>query len=197
MMTWKLVGYFPKQRTTRSTWALRHPDLPFAYFCCPAAVEELCSVSDCIARGPDGWRDQGKHNFYDLYDTRELAWSVVPVGARADFELFAYRLHLVQFEDGQAEPIEVWDDLEVEPLPHSFVRLGWDAVVGGNHHSFGCSPLSCNGMAGGVGIPPVNHYFLVATEQGAIDLARSFSVSKPEPGPYCAVEVWRDAGSTG
>src|SRR5260221_13056640 len=91
-MTWTLAGYFPKRRTTRSNWGSLWPDHPDRVFPCFEPVEEICSVSDCIALGPDGWRDQAKHNFYDAYDTPVLAWRVVPVEVRADFELFAYRL---------------------------------------------------------------------------------------------------------
>jgi hypothetical protein len=171
-----------------------YPDHPDASFPASAPAEEICSVSDCIAQGPEGWRDQGKHNFYGLYDSADLAWSVVPAPVRADFELFAYRLSLVQFEEGREEPMEEWWELDVEPMSRSFVRLGWDAVVGGAHHGFGCSPLSCNNEAGEAGIPAVNRYCLVASAQEGIELARRFSISEPEPGPYCVVEVWRDAG---
>ena len=143
-MTWTLVGYFPKQRTTRSRWVSPFPDdlshgFPFA-----APVDEICSVSKCISKGPEGWRDQRKENFYDVYNNPDLAWSVVPGEVRADFELFAYRLYLVEFDDGREEPMEQWWELAVVPMSDSFVRLGWDAVVGGNHHCFGCSPMSCN-----------------------------------------------------
>ncbi len=191
-MTGTLVGYFPKKRTTRSYWASPYPDHPNAPFPVGDPVEEIGSISDCIAQGPEGWRDQRRHNFYDLYDAPELAWGVVPAEARAGFELFAYRLYPVQFEHGREEPIDLWWELAVESMPHSFVRLGWDAVQGGNHHGFGCSPLSCNMQASQVGIPAVNRYCLVGSEQEGNELARHFSVAEPEPGPYCVVEVWRD-----
>ena len=195
-MTWTMVGYFPKRRATRSDWVSPYKDHPDALFPCPAPVEEICSVSDCIAQGPEGWRAQGKHNFYDLYDNAELAWSIVPAEDRAAFDLFAYRLLLVQFEDGREEPLETWWELAIEPLSRSFVRLGWDAVEGGHHQSFGCSPLSCNVGCDIVNILPVNRYCLMDTEHEGIELARSFSISQPEPGPYCVVEVWRDTAST-
>ncbi len=196
-MTWKLVGYFPKRRTTRSHWASRYPDNPDACFPCSAPVEEICSVSTCIARGPEGWRAAQKQNFYDVFDDVELAWSVVPMEARALFELFAYRLSPVQFEEGREEIVEEWYEHTVEPMPPSFVRLGWDAVQGGGLH--GCSPLSCNNEVGQVGIDPdmpeVNRYCLAPTEREGMALALRFSISKPEPGPYRVVEVWRDACS--
>jgi hypothetical protein len=196
-MASKLVGYFPKQRSTRSHRALRYPDQPDSFFGnpCSDGVEEICSVSDCIAPGPEGWRDQGKHNVYDMYDTPDLAWSVVPAGVRSDFELFAYRLLPVGFAEGREESVEGWWELTVEPMPRSYVRLGWDAVVGGNHHGFGCSPMSCNIGCKDVEIAKRNRYCLVSTEQEGVALARHFSVCQPEPGPYCVVEVWREAGS--
>jgi hypothetical protein len=213
-MNWKQVGYFPKQRSTRSHRALRYPDqredsffgnpcsegpVPFFGNPCSERVEEICSVSDCIVPGPDRWRDQGKHNFHDMYDTPELAWSVVPVEARADFELFAYQLLLLEFAEGREESMEdYWElsEVSVAPMTRSFVRLGWDAVVGGNHVGFGCSPMSCNIGCKIVEIAKRNRYCLVSTEQEGIALARHFSICQPEPGPYCVVEVWREAVSS-
>ena len=198
-MTWILVGYFPKRCMTRARLASPFPTSSNTRFLLSTYVEEICSVSDCIAQGPKGWRDQGKHNVYDLYNNPNLAWSVVPVEERADFELFAYRLYLVEFEDGQEQATEdVWE-LPVEPMAGSFVRLGWDAVEGSTHGNFGCSPLTCNNKVCNVGseagIPAVNRYALVTTPEDGIRLARHFSLTKPEPGPYYVVEVWRDASS--
>ena len=116
----------------------------------------------------------------------------MPVEDRADFELFAYRLYLVVFADGREEPMEEWYELPVEPMPRSFVRLGWDAVEGGKHQSFGCSPMSCNAGCDIVEIANKNRYCLVSTEEVGIDLARHFSICQPEPGPYRVVEVWRE-----
>lgn len=189
-----LVGYCPKRRTTRSCWVSRDPEVPQGYFPWDAPVEEICSVSRCVAKVPDGWRDCGKRNVLGMYDRPEVAWSTVPIPARPDFELFAYRLLLVRFGDGQEEPMEEeeWWKLAVEPMSRSFVRLGWDAV----EESFGCSPVSCNVGCVEVNVLPLNRYCLVDTEEEGIELARSFSISKPEPGPYCVVEVWRDENST-
>ena len=78
---------------------------------------------------------------------------------------------------------------DVTPLPKAFDCLGYDAVELTDGQCLGCSPLSCNGEAAQ---HPVNRYCLVATEQEGIALARRFSISKPEPGPYSVVEVWRE-----
>jgi hypothetical protein len=79
--------------------------------------------------------------------------------------------------------MEQWYELTVEPMPRSFDRLGWDAVQGGNHQAFGCSPLSCNAGCRDVEIAKRNRYCLVSTEGEGIDLARHFSICQPEPGP--------------
>jgi hypothetical protein len=198
-MTWNLVGYFPKRRTTRAGWVSPWPNHPDPGFPCAPPVEEICSVSDCIAHGPEGWPQQWKHNPYAMYDGPALAWSIVPANIRSDYELFAYRLLQTQFIDGRDEPMEEWCELSIQPMPASFVRLGWDAVEGGNYQGFGCSPLTCNNQAGNFGrdasIPEVNRYALAATENDGIRLARHFSITKPEPGPYAVVEVWREEGA--
>ena len=194
-MTWSLIGYIAKRRATRTEWVSPWPDYPDASFPYPSPVEEICSVSNCIARGLGGRDDSANGNAHGLYDDAGLAWGVVPVEVRTDFALFAYRLWLVQFENGQEEPIDVWWGPTVGRMADTFVRLGWDAVVGGNGHSFGCSPLSCNSGADIVRCPELNRYCLVANERAAMALARGFSITKPEPGPYCVVEVWRDTGT--
>jgi hypothetical protein len=189
-VTWVLVGYIAKRRTARTGWVSPWPSSPDAGFPCSAPVEEICSVSNCIARG--FWSTD---NPLDLYSDAGLGWAVVPVEARAEFALYAYRLWPVQFENGRQEAIDLWWEPAVEPMRGTFVRLGWDAVVGGNGYAFGCSPLSCNSGADIVHCPEINRYCLVADEQAALALARSFSITQPEPGPYCVVEVWRDTAA--
>ena len=51
---------------------------------------------------------------------------------------------------------------------------------------FGCSPLSCNGMAESI---PVNDSCLIDDMETALAAARRFGVEQPEPGPYVIVEV--------
>lgn len=188
-MNWELVGYIAKRRATRTDWVSPWPSHPDAGFPCGPPVEEICSVSSCIAREHEPFRE----NPLGLYADAGKAWAVVPAADRVNFAVVAYRLWPVQFENGQEEEIDLWWEPAVAPLPSSFVRLGWDAVQGGNAHSFGCSPLSCNSGADIVRCEELNRYCLVDSERGALALARSFSITQPEPGPYCVVEVWRDA----
>ena len=194
-MTWVPVGYTAKRRMRRATWASPWPDYPDAKFPGSSPVEEICSVSNCISSRPLGIEDAFRENPLELFHTAALACDVVPLERRADFALYAYQLWPMQFDDGQEEAIHLWWEPTVEPMPSTFVRLGWDAVAGGNGHSFGCSPLSCNSGADMVKCEHINQYCLVNDEHAAIALARRFSITKPEPGPYCVVEVWRDAST--
>ncbi|MGL4463925.1 MAG: hypothetical protein ACRC1K_17360 [Planctomycetia bacterium] len=190
-MQWYDIGYFPKRRVTRARWVSPWPSHPDAVFPAPDAVEELCSVSGCIARRPDslgeGW------NQFRGYGDAAAAWRSLSDDERPAFEVFAYRLAAALFRDGATEPLEVVEaDLYMDPPPiapgETRRRLGYDAVELTEGVSFGCSPLSCNGMSFRT---EVNRYFLVDAETAAFDLAREFSDSKPEPGPYVVVEVSR------
>jgi hypothetical protein len=169
------IGYFLKRTVKRPDWLKN------------AGVEEICSVSSCISTVPDDGIDQWRHNELWVYDTEEIAWNVVPPEARHQFDLYAYFMFPVRFDGGREEPYEL-PPLNVQPLPSSFVRLGYDAVSRSTGNNFECSPLSCNYMAEHV---PVNRYCLVDTEQEAFELAREFSAGNCEPGPYYVVEVWK------
>lgn len=185
-----LVGYFPKRRVTRSKWVSPYPEYPNAEFPAPVPVEEICSVSTCIAGTPNTLMSEVPFNEYGGYDTLASAWLAVAPDLRQQFDLYAYRLAPALFRDGQQEFLEVPEN-NLEPLPCTFACLGYDAVeLTHSYYCWGCSPLSCNDMAEKVA---VNRYCLVTTEQEGMDMARAFSVSKPEPGPYCLVEVWRDS----
>ena len=152
-----------------------------------AGVEEVCSVSTCVSDAPDGWIDQWRHNEMWVYDTPELARSVVPDAARHEFDLYAYQMFPVVFDDGQQQPFEI-PLLHVQPLPSSFERLGYDVVSRTCGTNFECSPLSCNHMAEHIA---VSRYCLVDDKDVAFRLAAEFEAGGCEPGPYYVVEVWR------
>lgn len=174
-MTPTLIGYFPKCTVQRPDWLKA------------AGVEEICSVSTCIAEAPNGWIDQWRHNEMWVYDTPELAWSVVPDAARADFHVYGHRLFPVQFDEGQQRPFEI-PKVDAALLPVSFERLGLDMVSRSCGTSYECSPLSCNHMAEHVA---ANRYCLVDDVDVAFRLAAEFEASGCEPGPYHVIEVWR------
>lgn len=171
-----LIGYFPKH-TSKGSDSIRLP-----------GVEQVCSVSSCVSRSPGDWISNWRHNALWVYDTEELALSIVAPEERSEFELYAYFMFPVRFVDGRLEPFDL-PALRVQPLRTSFSRLGYDAVSRTQDNEFECSPLSCNGMAQHIA---VNRYCLVDTEPQAFEIARDFSIGKAEPGPYYVVEVWRE-----
>lgn len=174
-MTPTLIGYFPKHTVLRPDWLKA------------AGAEEICSVSTCISEAPKGWIEQWRHNEMWVYDTPDLAWSVVSDVLRADFHVYGYRLFPVQFDEGQKSPFEI-PTVSAALLPASFERLGLDVVSRSCGTSYECSPLSCNHMAEHVA---VNRYCLVDDVDVAFRLAAEFESSGCEPGPYHVIEVWR------
>ena len=192
-MTPLLIGYLPKRIVRRGPDTAPGFTQPFP---AGAPVEEICSASRCLAPAPEGWRQHATFNHFDVCDSPAEAWRLVPAGKRTEFQLFAWCLWPVLFSKGREEPMDLWWEPKPKPLPTPFIRLGWDAVASTNGHSFGCSPLSCNGQAGLPGVPWVNRHCLVSSRKHGVELARRFSLSEPEPGPYCAVEVWRKRPET-
>lgn len=170
-----LIGYFPKRTLKRPDWIKA------------AGVDEVCSVSTCISAGPAGWINQWLHNEMWVYETPELAWSVVPQNSRGEFDLYAYQMFPVQFDDGQQKPFEI-PPLCVAPLSAAFEFFGLDVVSRSCGSAFECSPLSCNLRAEDV---PVTRHCLIADHGLAIRLAEDCEAGGGEPGPHFAVEVWR------
>jgi hypothetical protein len=176
-MTPILIGYFPKRTKRKPEWLEA------------AGVVEICSVSCCISEEPEEWIDKWLHNDMWVYDSPELAWSVVPEAARPEYDLFAYKLFPVVFENQERKPFAL-PEIHPQPLSDSFRKLGYDAVSRFAGAAFECSPLSCNSMADEV---PVNRYCLFDEPEIALQKAADFEASGCEPGPYFVVEVWRRA----
>ena len=60
-------------------------------------VTEICSMSTCMRKPPDGWIERWLHNDLGLYDSESTAWSVCPHAS--DYEMFAYAV--VQLLEGR------------------------------------------------------------------------------------------------
>ncbi len=189
-----LIGYLPK----RIVDAPRYP-----------GVEEICSVSECLSKAPPDWVDCWLHNTDTwLFDNPGAAWWVVPEADRERYRLYAYRLLPTLFHDSGKETELTLPEIEAVPIPASFIRIGFDAVVHLTEHlrqvghapeedstlSFGCSPMSCNYMAEEYA---VNRYCLVDDLDTARAMARDFATGNCEPGPYCVVEVWTQGPGRG
>ncbi len=175
-----LIGYFPKRVAAAPDWLRAE------------GVKEVCSVSECVSPGPEGWIDRWAHNAMWAFDDEQAAWDVVPGGpSNADFQMFAYLLFPVEFDKGQQKAFAI-PPLAVQPLHARYRRLGYDVVSRSMGSSFECSPLSCNYAARQV---KVNEYCLLDDAAEAFRLAVLFSREEgAEPGPYFVVEVWRHEG---
>ena len=151
-MNFFLIGYFPKQRVTRGNWhALRKDDAIFS--AAPSPVEQLCSVSNCIVKALVGFDypdiSMNSFNQYGGFNQIETALGLMSKEHTAEFDLYAYGIPEILYEDGQSQPNEIGcvepNELDQDGL--AFQKLGYD-VVEMRYCSFGCSPLSCNGQAG-------------------------------------------------
>ncbi|MSV34139.1 MAG: hypothetical protein EXQ47_00885 [Bryobacterales bacterium] len=173
-----LLGYCAKQKFT---WEGR----------------ELASVSECIAKRPPSWVDRWDCNRATCWNSEAEAWACVPEQRKAEFAVFAYRLLPMLFDlsgDGRAIAVDELFPRELPalpagPAPPGYAALGYDVVERNivlGTLAFGCSPLSCNGMAREI---PVNQFCLLAEMEDALAAARRFGMEQPEPGPYVIIEV--------
>jgi hypothetical protein len=166
-------------------------------------VTEIASVSGCISsRAPD-WIDSWDFNRSTCWNGEGSALARVPQEKLSDFRLFCYRLVPVLF-DVSGEPVTVsldelfpsgFANLPDEPNRLCYRSLGYDVVESPPLKSsilgFGCSPLSCNGMAEKIA---VNRYCLLDRLDDAFSAAKRFGVEQPEPGPYVVIEVLEREG---
>jgi hypothetical protein len=166
------AGYFPKRIALRDEW-LKAP-----------GVREIWSGSDCISKSPSDWIDKWRHNALWLFDSPEIATSVLSSEEAKTFTIVGYRVWDRMFDDGRDVVLPV--ETPVLPEPGiEYVSIGFDAV-GRSHDSFEHSPLSCNG---GAETFPTNDACLFRTLEEAIAGAKEFSTGSWEPGPYWVVEV--------
>ena len=168
-------GYFPKN-------VVPGPDGPQI-----PGVFEICSVSECLSRGPEGWVAHWLHNELGWYDSPELARKVIPA-ITAAFEVFGYGLATTFYESGRQLPLIVKSSA-APLLETEWASLGFDVVGRSQTSFFECSPLSCNGMASEI---PVNRHCLLDHPESALAVADRFSREEPEPGSYYIVQVWRE-----
>jgi len=151
-------------------------------------VTEICSVSNCVSKAPEGWIGHWLHNELGWFNRLTDAAAVVPAHERTTYRLFAYRIYPAFFRQGGLHEFVLPADVRPEPIPDTFQSLGFDSV---NREAvpgilFGCSPLSCNAMAKEFA---TNTRCLFESLEEAIAGAMRFSIEQPEPGDYYVIEV--------
>lgn len=193
------VGYFPK--ITVQTKDLKNEK--GGIWVKNQIVEEICSVSECISEGPEGWIDKWKHNDSGFYDTEESALNVIPIN-QEKYDLYAYKLYPVKFIEGKVAECKVKSSA-IENLD-SYKFIGYDVVSRSVSDYFECSILSCNSACE---IYTVNRFCLIQDFEVALQCCRKISeeitdaktMKRPdgiveyhgkwEPGPYYLFEVYR------
>lgn len=179
------------------------PDFVFLGYCAKRSLtapfagrdRDLASVSECLSKRPNKWVERWDFNRATLWNSEAEAWACVPDESKSDFQLYAYGILPLLFDTSGIEKPVTMDQLfpgDLPDLPSAQPpcrRLGYDVVERNTSMGmlgFGCSPLSCNGMAESVA---VNDFCLVDDIKTALAAARRFGIQQPEPGPYVIVEV--------
>jgi len=179
------------------------PDFVFLGYCAKSRLtasfagrdRDIASVSECLAKRPHKWVKRWDFNRATCWNTEAEAWACVPDESKSAFRIFAYRILPLLFDaSGIERPVTIGqlfpaDMAELPSARPPYQRLGYDVVerdVATGMLGFGCSPLSCNGMAESV---PVNEFCLIGDMEIALAAARRFGIEQPEPGPYVIVEV--------
>lgn len=163
-----------------------------------AHIREIGSVSGCLSPRAPNWIDRWDFNRSTCWNDERSALASVPEASLPHFRLFCYRLLPVLFGvSGEPESVSIDDlfpdglaDLPSEPDLSNYQSLGYDIVeahpLASSILGFGCSPLSCNGMAEEI---TVNRYCLLDDLDNAFTIAKRFGAEQPEPGPYVVMEV--------
>jgi hypothetical protein len=164
-------------------------------------VREICSVSQCISATPPGMFDSNKVwnlNRAGLYNDSGSAFNDIPPDERDECELFAYKAYNIELDDNGVREIDILEHLPgypatINPKPDlsGFHRIGYDLVQEIGYLGFGCSPLSCNSLAGDV---KVNEFCLIDDLHYAIEVGVKFEAIGAEPPPYYVFEVYRKRG---
>jgi hypothetical protein len=171
------------------------PDFVFLGYCAKRWFKDIASVSDCLSKRSDKWVERWDFNRATLWNTEVEAWACVPDESKSAFRIFAYCILPLLFDTSGIQKQITTCQLFPGDLPElpaaapPFRRLGYDVVerdVSTGMLGFGCSPLSCNGMAEEI---PVNDFCLIDDLETAMAAARRFGIEQPEPGPFVIVEV--------
>jgi hypothetical protein len=184
----KFIGYFPKKNDYENPAVMvdKWRDSLRA-----AGVTEIGSVSECIRSGPEGWIDLWKHNELGFYDSEDVVLTVIK-GHEDQYTIFAYKLYLVCYEDGETKTggkmIARANQLNVTENLKGYQFIGFDVASCSLSDFFECSALSCNNAFEEY---EVNEYCLLSDPALARRAHKEISAGNYEPGEQYLLEVYR------
>src|SRR3989339_508358 len=134
-LTAKFIGFFPKKNDYNN-------------FLSNEGITEICSVSECIRNGPDGWINQWKHNDLGFYNSEDIVQSLIKKKTE-EYTFFAYKLFLFCYKNGElkseSKMILRANKLSIAEELTNYSLVGFDVVSCSESDFFECSALSCNG----------------------------------------------------
>lgn len=166
----------------------------------PKNINRVYSVSGCLSKRPTNMYSSDKEWVYNnagLYNDIESALERdIPPEDHNKYEIFAYKAYSIEFDRNGIQEINLLEKLSkglfpINPNPdlNGFRMIGYDII---DHFldslSFGCSPLSCNGLANEF---RVNEFCLIDDLKYAIMAGTKFEEIGAEPPPYYVFEVYK------
>ena len=155
-------------------------------------VEDLYSVSDCLAEPFADYSPFFRHNGHGLFDSPAVMRALAAELSISleDLALFYYEAHEAQYDEEQARWIPITPEAslptDVEP-PTARTLEGFDVVTWNSGAGAECSPLSCNGIAEEV---PTNMHCLLPSLEAAVQAIESGKFANSEPGPFRIIAVY-------
>jgi hypothetical protein len=158
------------------------------------SVDDIYSLSACIAANFADYIGYWRHNGYWLFDTPA---TIAALAADAGIDLagctlFYYEAYGDEFADGRWSPYAPDPAFATDvQVPAEKSLQGFDVVTFSARTSPECSPLSCNGLAAEL---PTNRHCLFASFAEAKQALEDGRFAHSEPGPYRIFAVHTLAG---
>lgn len=175
------VGYVAKSVTARPKWMKAE------------AVDDICSVSGCIAKYFADYIPFWRHNGYWLFNTPEEIVQLAQDESivLSDMTFFYFEAHERQFD----EDTRLWSTFVADAsfatdvhAPQDAQLLGYDVTTFTCGNAPECSPLSCNDLAAEI---PVNRHCLFDQFDDAVQALERGMFDNCEPGPFRILAVYR------
>ena len=173
------VGYMAKRVAPRPDW-LQVP-----------GVRDIYSVSSCISPDFLDYIQFWRHNGYWLFDHPQIIKDLAQENRvdLAELTFFYYQAYEKEFDEEQRQWLSFKpSDLPTNIVPPARKELhGYDVVTFDGGTNPGCSPLSCNHLAGEI---ETNSHCLLESLEEAKQSLESGKFDHSEPGPFRIFAVY-------